>query len=320
MRPVRTTRQARCERAGLAAIALGIWLLGNEVLAADLGEVLLDRDTVTVGDPITVQMRFAAPGAYRPGRVTWPHATDTLLPLDSLSVAVTGDSNWLVSTRIALFVPGRIPAGPNDILLLGPTGDSLYVLFPPETVSVTSVLPAGEDSIAAAPYKKLIDPPSRLAWWFWLLLLLLMTATAAFLYRLRHPKSIVVARAPAVRPPWEVALERLAQLAERKHHSRGEPRPFAIALSEIVRSYLEARFGFLALEQTTTEIVLVVRHVPLSDAQKDALVRLLSGCDLAKYANYHWPSTELAASLSAARRFVEETTPVAITPAPEAVA
>jgi hypothetical protein len=175
---------------------------------------------------------------------------------------------------------------------------------------VKSVLPAGQDSIAPAPYKALIEPPSRIPLWLWLGLAALVAGVAALVYRLRRPRPVIVAAPAAARPPWELALARLAELAEQKYHLRGEPRPFAIALSEIVRAYLEGRYGFEALEQTTSEIRASLKVAELSQAQTDALMRLLSGCDMAKYARYHWPAPDLAASLSAARRLVEETTPV----------
>jgi hypothetical protein len=92
--------------------ALAAGLLAQAAWAGDLGEVHLDSDTVTVGDPISVHMRFQAPGTYKPARVSWAHGADTLLCLDSLSIQVQGDSNWLVSTRVALFIPGRLSAGP----------------------------------------------------------------------------------------------------------------------------------------------------------------------------------------------------------------
>ena len=280
-------------------------------LAGDLGEVQLDRDSVTVGDPIGVQMRFTAPAGYKPSRVGWGTGPDTLLEVDSLRYELKGDSNWQASLRIALFAPGRLAAGPSDLLLIGPRGDSLYVLFPPESVTVASVLPDGVDSIQPAPYKGLIEPPSRIPWWVWVAVAAVLAAVAYVWHRLRRPRAPAPIPVPLRRAPWEVARERLEELALRKYHLRGEPRPFAILLSEIMRLYLEQRFGFLALEQTTSEINAALKHVELPAAQRDAVLKLLSGCDLAKYANFHWPAAELAASLGAAHRFVEETTPVA---------
>jgi hypothetical protein len=134
-------------------------------------------------------------------------------------------------------------------------------------------------------------------------------AAAYLWHRLRRPRPPVRVPAPVTRAPWIVACERLDRLAERKYHLRGEPRPFAIELSEIVRLYLEQRYGFLALEQTTSEIGSAMKHVDVTTDQKDAVLRLLAGCDLAKYANFHWPANDLAAALKTARRFVEETTP-----------
>lgn len=275
-----------------------------------MGTLQLDRDSVTVGDPITITMKFAAPEAYRLARVGWSAGADTLVAIDSVTRRVTNDSSWILSTHIALFVPGKLLAGPTDVLLLGPKGDSMFVLFPPESVSVASVLPAGQDSVPPAPYKGLIKPPARIPWWWWAVAAAVLAAAVWFWLRRRKPAAPVRVPLPAKRAPWELAIERLDDLAERKYHARGEPRPFAIALSEIMRLYLEQRFGFLALEQTTSEIAVALKPVDLTTAQKDALLRLLSGCDFAKYANFHWPATELGAALTSARRFVDETIPV----------
>lgn len=307
MHRYKAVRVSALRRAGCVFLVLLSWASTGQ--SGDLGEVSLDRDSVTVGDPIGVQMKFTAPATYKLARAGWTAGGDTLLALDTLSFEVTGDSNWRVLTRIALFSPGLLSAGPSDVLLLGPGGDSLFVLFPPESVMVASVLPADTDSIPTAPYKGLIEPPSRVPWWLWVGVALVLLALFWMWRRMRQPAQPVRVPAPALRAPWVVACERLDQLAERKHHLRGEPRPFAIALSEIMRLYLEQRYGFLALEQTTSEINVALRHIDLTTAQKDALLRLLSGCDLAKYANFHWPASDLAASLQTARRFVEETTP-----------
>jgi hypothetical protein len=35
----------------------------------------------------------------------------------------------------------------------------------------------------------------------------------------------------------------------------------------------------------------------------------LQGCDLVKYARFHWPAPELVEALARVRRFVTETTP-----------
>jgi len=273
--------------------------------------VVIDRDTVTVGDPIEVLIQFTAPHNYRMGEIYYTYPRDTLYPLDdSIVVIKEGDSSWTVPSRIALFATGHFSAGPQHLLLFSPSGDSSYVLFPPESVVVASVLPAEQDSIAPAGYKGLIEPPARFPWWMWLILVAVLAGILLLVKYFRKPRVVTIAQAAPRRPPWEIAMDRLDVLADRKHHLRGEARPFAIELSEILRAYLEDRYGFVALEQTTSEIKTALRHVALVDEQKDALIRVLTGCDLAKYAKFHWPAPELHAALSTTRKFVTDTTPL----------
>ena len=53
-----------------------------------------------------------------------------------------------------------------------------------------------------------------------------------------------------------MALEKLDRLATQRLVQTGaDMRPFYFQLSEIVREYLGARFGFLALEMTTEELM-----------------------------------------------------------------
>ncbi|MCB9506292.1 MAG: hypothetical protein H6698_00175 [Myxococcales bacterium] len=109
------------------------------------------------------------------------------------------------------------------------------------------------------------------------------------------------------RPAWEVALAALDVLALDDLPSRGEQLDFMTRLSEILREYIGARFRFLALEATTTEIG---REL---DARSDEVglfsseIRaLLSEMDLVKFARFT-PPTELCDELlERTRRLVTE--------------
>jgi hypothetical protein len=174
---------------------------------------------------------------------------------------------------------------------------------------VASVLPADQDSVPPADYKALIVPPRRIPVWLWATIALLAIA-AVWAYRYwKRPRTIASVSAGPARPPWELAHEALNALEARGYHARGEPRPFAIELSEITRRYLEHRFGFVALEQTTREIRAALQHTSTHDSQRDPLLKTLTDCDLAKYAKFHWPAPELVAALRTVRTFVEQTTP-----------
>jgi len=308
----RTGNKLLDQRTGLAAILLLMLITaGRPASAGDIGEVRLDRDSATIGDRIGITLEFEAPRDYRLGPFEWPYPPDTTFSVGQPTVVTSGDSSWRVETEVVLFATGVLAAGPNAVLLYGPAGDSLWVLFPPETVTVASVLPAEADSTAleTADFKDIVIPPWRPPLWLWVLAGVIVAAVlAAWWIRRRRRAPAVIAIVPA-RPPWEVALEQLDALSARGYHDRGEARPFAIALSEILRGYLEHRYGMLALEQTNSEIRRALAYVHLTDAQRDEVMRILTGCDFAKYAHFRWPTGELGTALNGTQRFVEDTVP-----------
>jgi len=225
------------------------------VAAQVIGTVTAESDTVTVGDPVTLTLKFTAPPDYRLGSLLWSVSSDTLVTLDTLKAVKVADSSWTCRINVALFAP-----------------------------------------------------------WAWILAALLLLGGGALFWYLRRPRALVVASAPAALPPWETAKAELDGLAAKGYHLRGEPRLFAIELSEIVRRYLQGRYGFVALEQTTSEVKFSLKHIDITDPQREGLLETLTACDLAKYAKFHWPAPELTRALSGARAFVDQTTPL---PEPE---
>jgi hypothetical protein len=97
---------------------------------------------------------------------------------------------------------------------------------------------------------------------------------------------------------------------------------FSIAVSEIVRNYIEQRFQVRAAHRTTQEFLhdlLAESHAALT-AHHPLLAEFLEHCDLAKFARWQLSVAQMEAMYQSARTFVIETgTPVvnppAVTPA-----
>ena len=105
----------------------------------------------------------------------------------------------------------------------------------------------------------------------------------------------------------------LAQLARaRAHAASGDAYAFAVDVSQIVRRYLEARFGLPATQQTTPEFLheLAERPVPALAGAGAPLDDFLEALDAAKYARYELPRTRMDAMVHDATRLVEATRPV----------
>jgi hypothetical protein len=97
-----------------------------------------------------------------------------------------------------------------------------------------------------------------------------------------------------IRPPEEVAMEKLRALRAAGNFAKEEYRLFYFAVAEVVRAYLGARYGFDSLELTTQELLEELsRRAPHLTEPSGEVVRFLSDTDLVKFAKTG--STDLAA-------------------------
>jgi hypothetical protein len=113
------------------------------------------------------------------------------------------------------------------------------------------------------------------------------------------------------RPCWEVALERLNLLERSKLLSEGRFKDYYSMLSDIVRSYIEARFDIRAPEMTTEEfLALSCGFERLKDGDKTFLGELLQASDMVKFAKFVPQMDHARENMGLARKFIEETKPL----------
>ena len=119
--------------------------------------------------------------------------------------------------------------------------------------------------------------------------LAVLSLSGFLIYRRRKAAGTV----SAVRiPAHEIAYEELSNLVSQDLIEKGEIKRFYQGISDILRRYIENRFGLAAPEQTTEEFLNSLRDSTGIIAQyKSLLQNFLSGCDLVKFAE-HRPSAE----------------------------
>lgn len=149
--------------------------------------------------------------------------------------------------------------------------------------------------------------------------LLIMAVVAVWLNRRRR---LAALRAARPLPPHVWALAELNGLRQDRLIEQNRVQVFFYRLSDIVRTYIERRFGLLAPERTTEEFLRELqRSDALSHRHKDLLGAFLTACDLVKFARHEPTGEETDGSLQAAERFVKETIPSAgATAAPQEAA
>jgi hypothetical protein len=154
----------------------------------------------------------------------------------------------------SLTVTNHIIGADASILLSTPAGVQSNA-YPFLSLEVLSSLAPGEKDPRPA-HGELAQwpaPPSR---WLWIALALLVLLAAAFLALrkfLTTPRTFL--NMPPPIPPHQIALDALADLRARGWIEALHIEPFYVALSGIVRRYLEGRFGLRAPERTTEEFI-----------------------------------------------------------------
>jgi hypothetical protein len=134
-------------------------------------------------------------------------------------------------------------------------------------------------------------------------------ALAAFLVRLWRRRPKPVPPPPPPRPPWEVALEelfdvRIAELVQQGRYAEHYDR-----VSDAVRRYLGARYGFEGLETTTHEALAALRRVLPRISVLPQIESFLDKADLVKFAKLAPTESECHAALAEAEDIVRRTMP-----------
>jgi hypothetical protein len=196
---------------------------------------------------------------------------------------------------------------PQDGGLADPSGEILTEELP---VDVISVLPATEVSADLRPLRGPLAEPSRArAALPYLAFLLGLSGTLALVLLLRALRRRAARKAQV--SAFDVAIGRLGRLED-----RGPPAPdaadaFYVELSDLVRRYIEDRFGVRAPELTTEEFLYRAQDLFAASAHQNLLQAFLSSCDKVKFAAYRPDPAESRAALADARRFLVETRPEA---------
>jgi len=179
----------------------------------------------------------------------------------------------------------------------------------PSTSSSQVVAPNGP---GAGPQQEDIDdirPPFfYLHSWFWLWIALAAAAVIAVL--ILAWKGLT--RSPFLSPKsaYELTLEKLEQA--RTMLREDDPVPYAVFVSETIRSYLVHRYQTPSTRRTTEEFLRLMEAdtaSPLAE-HRDLLRNFLQSCDLVKFARYQPTQAELEEVQQRALTFVHATKPV----------
>lgn len=184
------------------------------------------------------------------------------------------------------------------------------------TVDSIKVDPQGKikdfKPVAEAPFKLLDWVPDFISdyWWAWLAGLLLL-AFGIYAYFKWYKKGINPLKPVKRRlPPYEEAMQALSNLKSRNLWQNGQEKEYYTTLTDILRVYIDRRFGINAVEMTSTQIMDKIRQNEDAHIAKEQLNNVLEIADFVKFANMHTLADDNEIAFQRAVNFVEQTKPL----------
>ena len=253
-----------------------------------------------------------------PGTEYIPFNGVDVVASDSSSVIENGRRKIDFTFTIQAFDPGTLTI-PPFAALPSQSGDTAF-----SNIVTLKVLPVDVDSLETInPMESIVEPGSRWydyipGWLLWVLAAVAAVVAAFFCIKFfRKAKETVELRRNPPVPPYELAISRLNTLRSRNLAESGHEKEYYTELVDILRQYLEGRFGIYAMEMTSSQIVKALRSNPATRMTADEVRQVLSIADFVKFAKVRPLTDDNIKAFARASAFVEQTKPA---PEPEAEA
>jgi len=180
----------------------------------------------------------------------------------------------------------------------------------PIDIYVKSVI-SGDEARELKDIKFPLSIPFNYFFWISMAAVVILVAVIMYLgyllWKRRKEKGYLFSPPPPPRPAHEVALEALEVLYRSSLLEDKQYKEFFSRLSDIIRAYLEGRYFFDALEETTREIMSdAKRHVEETELLND-LNNILELSDLIKFAKYIPEEKEVETAKKQSLNFVNVT-------------
>ena len=141
----------------------------------------------------------------------------------------------------------------------------------------------------------------------WLVALVLIAVTVYVWHRTRNGKPVFsFIRIKKKLPPHQVALTEIENIKSEKPWTDNDSKEYYTRLTDVLREYIQDRYGFSAMELTSNEII--QNLIERGDGQSlDELRSIFATADLVKFARFQPYLGENDNNLMAALRYVNDT-------------
>jgi len=295
-------------------IGFAVWINAGNVMSQMIRiEARLDTNAIELGGRVAMNLTVEKPSG---SRVEFPAFNDTLSGNIEILEKSRLDSSDTRRDRVILKQQLILTSFDTGLFYIPP----LVFVYKADHFSDTIRTAANYLEVMSFPVdtsntirdiKGLYKAPVTFREIYPYLLIVLVMAIMGWLavkyYRKRKRNEPIIARARPVDPPDVTALHELDRLKAEKLWQQGRTKEYYSRLADIIRAYIEGRYGIMALEQTSFEILLAVQDVLGKDNNYKMLKGLLQLSDLVKFAKADPEPDENVSHFDNAVQFVRET-------------
>ncbi|MDR0872306.1 MAG: BatD family protein [Prevotellaceae bacterium] len=284
---------------------LYICLIAGNVLAADISvRASIDSSSLLIGNPTNLRFSVSQPtGKF----VQFPIFADTIAKGIDIIEKKKPDTVKLANNQIevrqdytvSVFDSGEYKIPPVKFILNNDTFAANALMIKGVSVPVDTV------SMDFRDIKPIMELPFDWVAFFKKsglvsLILLVLAAIVYALVRFMKKKPILPAAKPEVQIPAHItALQALDKIKAEKLWQHGREKDFHTQLTDVVRAYIDQRFGINAMEMTSEDI--------LQHLKQQNLKQVLQAADLVKFAKQKMLPNENDLCLENAYSFINET-------------
>lgn len=301
-------------------VALTLLVFTGTTALAQVPQAVLDSNTILIGQQTHVELSVTYRVDAGPVNIVWPVVTDTLtskIPVlhDSHVDTILPDKKndpflfkQLRTLTITSWDSGYWAIPPFTFIINGDTVATQPMLLTVNTVEVdTSQAIRDIKEIYAVPFS-LVDWVKE--HWQWiaggLAAVAILTALFIFLYRRSHRPKPPVPEAPKA-PAHLTAFLALEALKQKKLWEQERTKEYYTELTEIIRGYVEHRYGVPAMEQTTDELLTALRLSSMPTGAQQQLGQILRLADMVKFAKWIALPVENEQVMASSIKLVQET-------------
>lgn len=257
-------------------------------------------DSVRIGEPVILHVEASLP------KGSIPHFPTITMNEDAVTIVGTHLQPMAVDYAMTFWEVGKAVIPGIPVRIVDADGNERELVTDSLSIMVMSTLTEQDQDIRSI--KAMVPLFLRKTTQQWLklgLLLLALLATYLF-WRNRKARQIAEAEEAARLDPVQTALDGIEELRNVEYHPTKAGVSY-LALSRLVRTYLERRFLFRALEMTTVEIKEVLPKFINEPSTSVLINQILDHSDEAKFAGKRQNYNVWRNDLDLGVRIVEKT-------------